>query len=558
MKKIYNNNKYIISTIKNSVYGFRSQNFNSGLSHLTNIIEVLTINVLEVMKRKSYFNEGIITVDEENIMGVLENITKAQSNNEYVLLADLLELQLMPLIIQWQSIIQSKEDVIAFSDIFEKNIEHLKGYDEVLAQIIIDNPKIEDGYIVEPTTNGSVTIKINRYNQEFYLVSNNDPQNAAEIFVDDYYTPRISNYIVFGLELTNNANALLEGKDAEYVNIYESDLNIIKLACRYGNLSYLSTGRLNIYYDPDYKQFASAIENDLENKVVAMYQPSIRNIRDSKIREHFEKLFIVESSIRNQGDSMISNFISNIVHCNHYVDELLPKFKGKDVYIIAGGPSLDKNIKLLKNKPANSIILSVGTVHRKLENLGIKPDYTIFADAHRSLIEQIVDLKNSNFPTLILSTAYREIAMKNEGEKYLICQYDFKEAQDYAKKNNWKLYKSGGSVTTTALDVSIRLGAARIILLGADMANTNNLTHAADTARREYVEVDGLIPVKSIDGGIVYATRILTMYREWIEKRISETINVEFIDATEGGAFIKGTRICSLREIIEEMQVKNI
>lgn len=548
----------MISTIKSSVSDFRRQNFNNGLTHLTNIIQVLTLNIFEVIEKKSYFNEEKITVDEENIMGVLENITRAQANKEFILLADLLELQLMPLIIGWQEVIQSKEDIVDFEDMFEENIEYLKKYDERLANIIMDNPKTDAGYEVEPTTNGSITVKINRDNQEFYLISNNDPQNAAELFAAEYYTPRISNYILFGLEVGNNANALLEGKDAQCVKVFENDINIIKLACRYGNLSYLVTGHLQIHYDPDFTKFADASKEDLENKVVAIYHPSIRNIGDSKIREYFEKLFIVESSIRNQGDSMVSNFISNIERCNHYVDELFPVFKGKDVYIIAAGPSLDKNIQLLKNKPANSIILAVGTIHRKLVNLGIKPDYTIIADALKIIMEQIENLEDNSFPILILSTAYREIAMKNKGEKYLICQYDFKDAQDYANKNNLNLYKSGGSVTTTALDVSIRLGASRIIFLGADMANTNNLTHATDTARRETMGVDGLIPVKSIDGGIVYSTRILSMYREWIEKRIEETTNVEFIDATEGGAYIKGTRICTLQEIIEEGQVKNI
>ncbi|GEM_PF-6524577 len=63
--------------------------------------------------------------------------------------------------------------------------------------------------------------------------------------------------------------------------------------------------------------------------------------------------------------------------------------------------------------------------------------------------------------------------------------------------------------------------------------------------------MDGLLPIQSVEGGIVYTTRVLNMYKEWIEKRIAKACDVEVIDATEGGAFIKGTTICTLKEIIE-------
>jgi hypothetical protein len=551
MKNVYNNNKYLISTIKSSIYAFRRQNLDVGLRQFTNIINVLSQNITEVIKHKSYFNDSVETVEEEVIMGILENITNAQKSHEYILLADLLELQLMPLIISWQEVIQSKEDIISFEDQFEKNIEYLKEYDEALAEMVLNQPEIETGYEVEPTTSGSVTIKINRDNQEFYLLSNNDPQNAAEIFADTYYSPRASRYLLFGLELLSNANTLLGYKDAQYVDVYESDLNIIKLACRYGSLYYLSIGRLNIYYDPDYTKFAKACQNGSENQVIAMHQPSIRNIKDDKIRERFEQLFMIDSSIRNQGDMMLSNFISNVKQCGHYVDELAPEFEGKDVYIIAAGPSLDKNIDQLKVKPRNSIILAVGTVYKKLENMGIEPDYVIVSDPHKRVIGQMVNVKNNTIPMLILSTAYREFAIRNEGEQYLICQKDFKEAEEYANNNNKNLYKTGGSVTTTALDVSIRLGARRIILLGADLAYTDNFAHATGTSRREHSGTEGLIPVQAVDGGIVYASKLFVMYREWIENRIRDEKNVEILDATEGGALIKGTTICTLSEIIK-------
>lgn len=556
MRNIYNQNKRYITNLKCSIAEFRKQNINLGLAYYRSCMNEISVNVIEVIKNKNYFNDYKITVNEAYIMEVLSNITNALNQKDYILLADLMELQLIPMLVEWQETIQSKEMVIPMGDRYNQNIKYLEEYDKELAQAIRQNPEIAEGYEIEPTTNGSLTIKVIRDGEEFYLISNNDPENVGKLFADTYYNPRKSNYILFGMELLNHANALIENKNVECVKVYEADLNIIKLAARYADFKHLITNRLLIYYDPDYVKFSKDSKEDTINNMVVMHQPSIRNIKNKKVKERFERIFLVDSSIRNQGDWMISNFMSNIKHCNHYVDELLPKFQGKDVYIIAAGPSLDKNIALLKKKPENSLILTVGTVHRKLVNMGIKPDFTIFSDANKIMTEQMEGLKDYTFPMLMLSTAYRELATMNDGDKYLICQYDYQEAEEYAKRNHYHLYQSGGSVTTTALDVSIRLKALRVIFLGADMANTNNLTHAMGTAHRDTMDTKGLFPVESVDGGFVYTTRILNMYREWIENRIKDEKEIEFIDATEGGALIKGTKVCQLSKIINEATIK--
>lgn len=556
MKKIYNQNKFLLSKIKSSIFELRKQNIYLGMKRFREFMKILPEDVIEVIEKKDYFNSELITVEATYIMEVLETITMAQNQKDYILLADLMELQLIPMLISWQEVIQSKEDVLQLEDNYEQNMRYLKEYNKDLFNRIVENPQINSEYIAEPTTNGSVTIKIMSKDNSFYLISNNDPQDAGRIFADTYYNPQKSNYILYGIELLNHVNALIENKNVPFVEVYEADLEMIKLAIRFGDLYHLTTNRLNIYYDPDLTKFADASQKEDMNNAVVMHHPSIRIIKDIGIREKFERLFLVDSSIRNQQNWMISNFISNVKHCNHYVDELLEQFRGKDVYLIAAGPSLDKNIHLLKNKPPKSVILAVGTVHRKLVNMGIVPDYTIFSDAQKTIKNQILGLNDLSFPIILLSTTYRELTTMNQGDHYLVCQYGYKDAEEYAIKNHHHLYETGGSVTTLALDVSIRLKARRIILLGADMAITNNLTHTTGTVSRMNIDKDGLFPVKSVGGGTVYTTRILDMYKEWIERRIAKEPNAEVIDATEGGALIKGTKICPLEKIIQETSIK--
>lgn len=533
------------------IYELRRQNYSRGMQLLRYMHIILTEFITQVLEYKAYFNEEYVMIDEIYIMEILEAITRSQKQNDFHLLADVVELQLLPLLISLQTVIQSKEDVLELSNHYEQNLLLLEQYDYKLYQLIKEDTNNTKGYVAEPTTNGSVTIKVVNETKSFYLTSNNDPQDTARMFADTYYTPRASRYILYGIELLNHANAFIEHKEVFFVEVYESNLEMIKLAIMYGNLHHLTTNRLKIIYDPTLTLLASKTQKEDTDQVFAIHQPSIRMIKEKEIREKFENLFIVDSSIRNQKDWMISNFYSNIKNCNHYVDELSDQFCNKDVYIIAAGPSLDKNIELLKKKPQNSIIFAVGTVHKKLENMGITPDYTIITDAKKTLIGQIHGVKKEEFPLILLSTACKELAMVHKAAKYLVCQTGFLEAENYAKENNYNLYGTGGSVTTTALDICIRLKAKRIILLGADLAHTDSQTHAQGTSGRRIADMEGLLPIQSVDGGIVYTTRVLNMYKEWIEKRIAKVRDVEVIDATEGGAFIKGTTICTLKEIIE-------
>ena len=85
-----------------------------------------------------------------------------------------------------------------------------------------------------------------------------------------------------------------------------------------------------------------------------------------------------------------------------------------------------------------------------------------------------------------------------------------------------------------------------------DLAYPNSLVHAEGTSRRKLTNDDGFKEITDIHGNRIKTSKHLDMYRRWFEKRISETTElVEFIDATEGGAYINGTKIMKLKDILE-------
>lgn len=469
----------------------------------------------------------------------------------------------------------------------QKILSKIKKVKELLT--IIESYKIDNidysEYIIQSAINGELTMQMGTTG--IHIHSTVNPTAEGRNFAQEYYRIEYNSYIVLGIGLGYHVKELLN-MYAPQIIVAESDINMLMLALMNMEFEELEDGRLQIIYDKDYTELATYITGERDEKIV-IYAPELKNamkineqqlsilsdiksendisdilkeellkkelLKKKRIYEKIKQLFIRESSVRNNEKRMNLNFKYNIANCIHYVDEIEDRFKDKKVIIVAAGPSLDKNVEQLKTidrKTDEYVILAVGTVYKKLLNMGIKPDYVIIIEANESIISQISGVEDTEVPLLILSTAYRELARKYQGKKYLIDQYEYDHAEDHAQKYGYKLYSTGGSVTTTATSVAITLGARTIIFIGFDLSYPDGISHADGTSDKKKLDTTGFVGVESIDGTIVYATNVFIIYRNWIENEIKKHPNIEFIDATEGGAKIAGTKIMSLEDAFKK------
>lgn len=554
LEEVLEVNSLIIERIDNVVFCFRQQNFDRAIrrfSAVLNMIEKLIINYNQsIVKLSNYVEE----YSKESLLNILANILKAQEDKDYILLSDLLELQVRPFIIRLQEWIMMELDYTLSSFNEEKNLKVILDNDKELYKQLQREPKGEAEFQCEYTTSGLPTVKCNYRGKEFYLHSNNNPQYEAMIIANSWYIENKHKYIIYGLGLGYHICQLCEIDSYIEIDVYESSQTILQLAAVYGVLGRcLQSGQVHVHFDPKYTELAKRLSEVDDDTEFVIHEPSRRIIEEETIRDRMEEYFLHYQSVKNQKGILKGNFRFNTHNYDSGVDELLPLWKGKDVYIIAAGPSLDLNYKILKDIGENGIILATGTVYRKLMGAGIRPDYVIISDGNARIISQIAGLENETIPMLILSTAYKDFAKKYQGKKYLICQEGFSLAEEFAKEKGYKLYQTGGSVSTTALDVAISLQVKRIVFVGLDLAYPNNFVHAEGTSRRHLVAADDLKTVKAVNGNLVKTNKHLDVYRRWIEERIRTTTNdIEFIDATEGGAFINGTKLMKLKDVVNK------
>ena len=530
--KIFLENQKVLQLIDMAVANFRVQNFDKALRFGIKILDRFAQLVPLYLEEAEILNDtGIVQIDVQQINEMLTGILQTQESADYILLPDLYEMQMASFIADVQ---------------------------QALFQIIPETEWIEEGdcndeYSVEFCTNGEFTLAKKSGDRTLYLHSNHKPMLAAYELAKSWYKPDKSKYTILGFGLGYHAYQLGELDETVEITVFESDERVIQLAEKYGMKdAFLANPRHKLIYDKEQSLLLNELSKLNEQGSFVIHYPSLQLLADSDIKRKLENYFIQYSSVENQKSLMIGNFRENQEHVPQSVYELAEKWKGKTAYIVAAGPSLDYNFKELKRvNKEDGIIIAVGTVFRKMIKENIPIDYVVISEANERTIAQIRGVENKDIPMLLLSTTNHKFAKLYQGPKYLIYQEGFELAEEAAKSQNGFTCKVGGSVSTVAMDLAIKMGCKKIITVGLDLAYTNNYVHALDTSRRNISDVKNLRVIVDIYGKEVYTTRSMDKFREWIERRVAEVKNVEFLNATEGGADIKGMQNVILKEVIE-------
>lgn len=527
IEDIFQNLKVLLPNIERARTLLWRQDFYQANNILRISMQQIEDVVAGVLSESEYFLQAAVDTSQENIMFLLSSLLSALDQREYVLLADILSQSVLPFFYALQEYIVMQE----------------------LAEPVCFSSGARN-YFVEYTSCGLPTIQVQEADKGFYLHSNRNARQEAKEIAASWMEPEKTEYIIYGMGLGYAVTALLDENEYISVKVFESDAVLIELSRQYGDYKQIvESGRAIIEIDQDGTKFAQAAAKNPEAAICFFY-PSLRLILEKQAAERMEELFINRVSQKTQYPVMCENFKRNIVHYNEPVDVLKPQFAGKRVYIVAGGPSLDKNIDVLKKIDKNGILVTVGTVLKKLLNRGIRPDYVAFSDAKPNTFRQVEGICDAEIPMWGLSTTYWRFFTDYHAKHYLVCQEGFEPAETFAKKKGYFLIETFGTVLAVAMNTAIQLGASEIVFVGLDLAFTGGKHHAEGMGHDANQTYGGQRMVPDIYGEMVPTGKNLDIYRKAIERKIEKTKGVRFIDATEGGARIKGTELLTLAEVV--------
>ena len=494
--------------------------YNACTKWIKYVAEVYLLNATEI-------NSYDIILDVNNLLQSVELMNKALELKDYVALSDLLEKNIKKIFI---NIIDYsiKSNIIYIKDNTDENICILEEFDNELYECINNKKMQGKKYIEEITEYGCITIKSQEMEGR-YLNSRCNPKLEARLQMEtiDLKNKKL---LILGLGLGYLVEEIVDNGYNGTILVFETDIEVIRHAIKWINLRKIYTKcKFKIIYDPMLVIFSSEIKNgDFE---LYIHRASIENIQDAKIKQLVQEVQMCRDSIREQENLLVRNFNLNITDNINDIGLLKNKFINKSVIYIAGGPSLEKNIEELKNKAScdEYIILSCGTAYKPLMKRGIIPDYVVVSDAKESITRQISDMDYSSTALLYLSTVDKSVIDMWGGEKYIIFQNGFEQAEEYAQNNGFMTVQVGGSVSTVALSLSVGLGVSRFICIGLDLAYVDSKLHADE---QETVNNKNMRSVRAVDGTMIYTNINLDIYRHWIERYIKDIDNVEFINCS--------------------------
>lgn len=286
-----------------------------------------------------------------------------------------------------------------------------------------------------------------------------------------------------------------------------------------------------------------------EKLFVNEYKGFLQKIRDNNIRAILNK-----NTAAKMGKAMIKNLTHNFryVYDSNTVIELCKIIpKNIPAIIVAAGPSLDKNISTLKYAKGKSIIIATDRALDYLLQEGIEPDFIVTLDAIKPL-EYFSSKENIKIPLFCKFESNSEILDFHKGRKIWYDLHPYVRQIYEELEMSLADYNSGGSVATAAFSICVGLGIKTIILVGQDLSYSGRLTHVGGIVGEGENETNIVGLVEDINGNMVPTRHDWKIFLSWFEDAINKLPEIQVIDATEGGAKIKGSKIMKLMDAIDE------
>jgi hypothetical protein len=427
---------------------------------------------------------------------------------------------------------------------------------------------------VEPCKSEDLnTLKLIIDGKPKYVHSKYDPMKEARSQVEKLVVGPGCNYIMIGIGLGYQLRALLERldeRDENRIAVYEPNKDIFDLFNDdENNKDVIDDPRVYIDHfttvnktTPVLKQLYSSPTSYLNNFffITPVYKEVYTEIcRDMAANI---KSLILECMLAHNTNVLFSDFWFKCILENSKA--LISGYSGKnlvDMYkdipavIVSAGPSLSKNIDLLKDINGEAVIIAVDTAYKPLFDRDIKPHFTVTIDAQPMVLKKFQETDALECDLVCCLTCAVEVLSAHKGRKILTRNTNLFLDECYRDLDIELLkLESGGSVACTAIDLAYKLGCSPIILIGQDLAYTKENTHIQGAAFNNAWSLESLADteVEGIDGEMLLTGSNLNQYRTWMEVFFTIFPGRKYIDATEGGAKIKGTEIKTLKDTISE------
>ncbi|EOJ0381321.1 motility associated factor glycosyltransferase family protein, partial [Campylobacter coli] len=453
-------------------------------------------------------------------------------------------------------------------ELFNKNIEALSNLYLKESLKEIKSSKFE---LVLGKDNLDINLKDTSDNTFLYEHVIDELNSMLNTYNDKYLLYPVLYFYGFGNGIL--FKALLQNKNHQHIVVFEKDIEIIWIMfhildfsseLQSARLMVLQTSSLDIEFfsnfcsSKPFFQFSRIYFLELMSHYYERFHEDILGL-NKKLAENFKNSIISHGNDPLDALQGIEQFVYNlpqmITHPSY--KELLSKRKNisDTAIIVSTGPSLTKQLPLLKKYASKATIFCADSSYPILAKHGIKPDYVCMLERD----EIVAECFNNDFGEfdkdilfIVKSVTHpHTIKYLQKNNRAFILVSTYASFIQYLKLDYFGYFNMGFSVAHMNFLLTIHLKYKNIILIGQDLAYAKDgQTHSqgfihANLHNGDYErDLDRFSTTAYGGNGKVQSSEIWTLFRHNFEKdivNIKMNYHITTYNCTEGGARIEGT-----------------
>ncbi|EAI6497265.1 motility associated factor glycosyltransferase family protein, partial [Campylobacter jejuni] len=450
-------------------------------------------------------------------------------------------------------------------ELFNKNIEALSN---ILLKESLKEIKSSKFELILGKDNLDINLKDTSDNTFLYENVIDELNTMLNTYNDKYLLYPVLYFYGFGNGVL--FKALLQNKNHQHIVVFEKDIEIIWIMFHILDFSHelqnarlivLNTNKLEIQdynelcsFKPFF-QFSRIYFLELMSHYYERFHEDVLEL-NKKLAENFKNSIVSHGNDPLDALQGIEQFVYNlpqmITHPSY--KELLSKRKGisDTAIIVSTGPSLTKQLPLLKKYASKATIFCADSSYPILAKHGIKPDYVLSLE-RIPLTSEFFNHDFGEFDKDIMFivksvTHPHTIKYLQKNNRAFILVSTYASFIQYLKLDYFGYFNMGFSVAHMACYLSLHLNHKNIIFIGQDLAYAENgNSHPDDyqnSANYESQMYEHILTEAYGGKEKIKTHHVWLMFKRNLEQdvqKIQKYLDTKVYNCTEGGARIKGT-----------------
>ncbi|WP_068778971.1 motility associated factor glycosyltransferase family protein [Paenibacillus sp. GM2] len=458
-------------------------------------------------------------------------------------------------------------------DLIDRNLNFIeKSYPQLLPVIQGSNGNC---YKSDLTKRQEPNIILNKDESEVCLHSKYNAEEEARKWVLSLNEQDIESehLLIVGCGLGYFLEQLLYHSKSSYIYIYEPNIHILKEWVQSRDVTRaLSNPRVRLFVVGEDELFHSVLASSISSYIFNTFglvsppvykrlYPNLVSDLQLKIRDALNANRTNQATLSVFNKQWLENVLFNLPYINkdNSAKKLKEFAKGSTAIIVGSGPSLKYDIEYLRAVKSKCLIIAAGSSIQALEHYGVTPHMVVSMDGGIPNYKVFENIDTGKVPLVFCSQINYHIVENYKAPVFSsVLEADGLTPYIVGKESLPK-FQSTTSVTGTAMQLAVYMGASEIVLTGQDLSYPENqfytlgVNHLTSSIiNNELSKAKELVP--NVDGGENLTTLKMKVTLNDLGLLVQFIVlqDVRVINSSKHGAVISGTEWRPMEELLPQ------